>query len=465
MTGKNIRSERGRLFIIADGTVRYIEDSNELVAYAASCGLQFDFTRSDGAITKAEFFTYARHAAPRFEMISRWPHYPKVSGYFYINDVEPEENGKLDELLDFFLPASSADKDLLETAFITTFWGGPWGKRPAFLIDGLDNDVDLNRGIGKSTVADVASDLSGGYIDLNTKADGDGLKKLLLGCRGERIARMDNVKSTISHATIESLITSKTISGHRMYFGHDSIDNWFTYFITFNDASLSKDMAQRAVVIRLKRPLERGDWDSRIATFIEKNRTAIIANIGARIARRSSIEKTETRFAEWELGVLGKVSSDPKLIYEKIKEEQGHTDEDVLLAKEILDLITDKFSAFYRSEHMGTGHVFLDPDKDVIAVNRSVVFGWLHELFAKGTSRKHVIKMFARCRPKKFLLEAHKYTGAHYLIWAGDPELRELASCWRLDIAGKSITVEPWKFHHVLKNDAPSVGGESDGSL
>ncbi len=83
---------------------------------------------------------------------------------------------------------------------------------------------------------------------------------------GKRIATLDNLKTPrFSWAEFENLITADTINGKRMYVGDGSRPNFITWTITLNGASLSTDMAQRVVEIRLREPTysERGRRMSR----------------------------------------------------------------------------------------------------------------------------------------------------------------------------------------------------------
>ena len=69
--------------------------------------------------------------------------------------------------------------------------------------------------------------------------------------RGKRVVLLDNVKShRFSWAELEAFITSPVISGHEMYRGEGQRPNTTTVAITVNGASLSKDLAQRAIVVR-----------------------------------------------------------------------------------------------------------------------------------------------------------------------------------------------------------------------
>lgn len=134
----------------------------------------------------------------------------------------PEPSGRLGLLLDFFCPATPVDRELLKAFFLTLFWGGPPGSRPAFLITGPEDDPFQGRGIGKTKVSEVAAELAGGYVDVSPNDQIADVKTRLLSdeARAKRIIRLDNVKSLkFSHADLEGLITSSGISGKMLYRG------------------------------------------------------------------------------------------------------------------------------------------------------------------------------------------------------------------------------------------------------
>ena len=84
---------------------------------------------------------------------------------------------------------------------------------------------------------------------------------------------VDNVKtSRFSWSDLEALITCDYISGRKMYVGDGRRPNTLVVAITMNGACVSKDIAQRSVIIRLKRPTYSGNWESDTADYIDKHR-------------------------------------------------------------------------------------------------------------------------------------------------------------------------------------------------
>ncbi len=139
--------------------------------------------------------------------------------------------------------------------FLSAFWGGPPGQRPAYLIESVDDDGKGGRGVGKSKLAQAVAALAGGHIDARPGEDIDKLMTRLLSAAAldRRVALLDNVKTLrFSWADLEALITADVISGRALYVGEGRRLNTLLWIITLNQASLSRDMAQRVVPVRLK---------------------------------------------------------------------------------------------------------------------------------------------------------------------------------------------------------------------
>src|SRR5262249_23257416 len=131
-----------------------------------------------------------------------------------------------------------------------------------------------------------------------------------------------------SWSQFESLITQTAISGHQMYEGEGSRPNTLTTIITLNGASLSKDMAQRCVIIKLKRPKKySAKWEEETRAFIQNHRWAIIGDIIAKLQAPGKDLEQSYRWASWGRDVLSRVS-DPAECWKVIQERRGEVDED-----------------------------------------------------------------------------------------------------------------------------------------
>jgi hypothetical protein len=143
--------------------------------------------------------------------------------------------------------------------------------------------------------------VAGGVIDFSANEEIRDVKQRLLSPAGLtlRVPFLDNVKSLrFSWAELEGLITAPIISGHQMYTGEGRRPNDVCWLMTLNGASLSTDMAQRAVVIKLKRP-ERSDWEDRVRQFALANRQAIVADILACLRAPRAALASYSRWGAW----------------------------------------------------------------------------------------------------------------------------------------------------------------------
>lgn len=461
MTGGHVRRLDTVPFVMLGGEIKLLSGPADVFAYLGHIGVRVLWTdKAAGAVSKTEFYSLLQIKLERYDLISSLPSYPEMPGVFYTTRVDPAETGKLAELVGMFSCATEIDRQLLSAMFITPFWGGDCGKRPAFLIDGLENDSKGNRGIGKTTVTDALVKLCGGScVDLTSKTEGDEMRRRLLTANSERIVRMDNIKSqTLSNDTLESMVTAERISGHKMFHGHSSIPNLFTYVLTFNDAVLSKDMSQRCIIIRLKRPVYQADWWGGVTSFINEHRTAIISDIGFILSKQCQVPAAASRFPEWERSVLGKCSDDLPGIQAQIRAQQESSDDDNHLKADIASLMAEKIGQIeWKYENGKT--VYFDPETQTVAIHRSQVNKWLAELFHKGATTRFITKKFEAAKPAQFLPQPRKFLGAYYLIWVGvngdehGAPLEEKFTpngCWRVSNIRDSLRIEEWNFG---KND------------
>ena len=261
----------------------FLGSTDQAFAYIQSvCPVRW--SQAEGYVRRTELYEHLRTTVEVFSDVATVPHFPAVPSIYYAHATIPTVNrGYVDELCSRFTPLTETDRNLIRAAFMTPFWGGREGKRPMFVVCGPEDDSSMGRGVGKSLLAQVLAYLAGGLIELSPTDDIARIKVRLLseGAQSLRVCRLDNVKShRFSWADLEALVTSPVISGHRLYCGEARRPNLLTWLITMNGASLSKDLAQRAVVIKLARPTDDPTWDDRLWEFVEENRWNIIAEIG-----------------------------------------------------------------------------------------------------------------------------------------------------------------------------------------
>src|SRR5690606_1455912 len=133
------------------------------------------------------------------------------------------------------------------------------------------------------------------------------------------------------------------ISGHKMYVGSCSRPNLFTWFITMNGPSLSRDLAQRCINIILKRPKHSGTWYEDVTGYSRKYRDEIVAVIAAFFERERQTISYPSRWGLWEREVLSRVS-DPDRVSAIIRTREATNDEDRQQAMVIEELISANLS-------------------------------------------------------------------------------------------------------------------------
>jgi hypothetical protein len=376
-----------------------------------------DWTKGSSFITQERFYEHLRMTFEQYDAIETLPHWPAIPGVYYMHEPIPRGGGRLEELLDFFKPASDIDRELIKALILTLFWGGSPGQRPGFLVTGPDDDQEQGRGVGKSKLIDILSEeLGGGYVDVMPTDEMKNVKTRLLSTEDgrKRVVRLDNVKThRFSWADLEGLMTSTVISGHSMYHGEGRRPNLLIWLITLNGASLSKDMAQRVIVIKLARPEFRGGWEDEVRAFCRTHRLELLGDIGEILERAPGQLNPKLRWATWERDVLTKLA-DYRKVEDEIKNRQGAIDDD----QEEKELIIE----FFRDRLIQCGH---DPETDAILIPSAVVARWISE-----ATRKH----YASNQASAFLrglaipmLHKSDRSGSRIWQWTG-PAAKETAS-------------------------------------
>lgn len=383
-TGEWPRRVGPLLFHDDAGTVRFLEKHEDLTAWMQERSALSWRGGSDvsgrSLVRRGEFASHLRAKVQDYKAVEELPHEPRLEAHYYAwNPPEGyEPTGEhLAELLDFFdNPATPQDAVLIRAMFCTPVWGGSPGRRPAFVI--LADD----RGFGKTSLAGAVADLCGGPVDLeaNDRAEGRLVSRLLSpAALPKRVVRMDNIKGVAESALVESLITSRVISGYRLYHGDASRPNTLTFIVTGNALALSRDLAERAYIIRLQRPTFRAGWEAKLGAFLEEKRNYILADICAALRGEKGEYTTEDRHAEWNAGVLARMTSDPDSVLRLNAERRGECDEDISDAGIIMaaldaaadEIIRGQTEAFRASgdDSEGPGSVFLTSSKvaDILA--------------------------------------------------------------------------------------------------
>ncbi|QGJ68816.1 Hypothetical protein PBC10988_4790 [Planctomycetales bacterium 10988] len=342
---------QGKLFVRGSaGKPRYLDSPIKLFAWFDE-QFHVDWAKGQGFIPESRFYESLLNHVEEYEAIERFPHFPPLAGVYYMTDELPQSDGSaLEKLIDFFSPNTPEDRQLIKALILTLLWGGPSGSRPAFLITGPDRDPTperQGRGLGKTTLATLLSELVGGPMSFSSHEEVGRIKKRLLSPEAAkyRVALLDNLKTRrLSWAELEDLITAAKISGHRLYQGEGQRPNTLVWVLTLNGASLSKDMAERCIVIKLARPQHDPDWERKVRNYLHDHRGDIISDIRQLLEQPSVEKKGEkgfSRWAEWEAQVLCKVE-DFEACQTIIRDRQQDVDDDSQEANLIRDQLQQK---------------------------------------------------------------------------------------------------------------------------
>jgi hypothetical protein len=361
VTGGWPRRVGNLLFTVRDHTPLYLEDVDDLFAWVGAQQTKpIHWEGGPEMVSRAVLLAHLRQSAERFEAVETLPHWPPLPGHYYTHPPLGEgDGGALDALVDRFQPATPTDRALIKSMLLTPFWGGAPGTRPAFLVEADDDDGRGGRGTGKTTLAKMVAHAAGGHFDVRQGEDlGRMLSRLLTpAALPLRVVLLDNLKTLrLSWADVEALITNDTVNGHRLYCGDARRPNTLTWVLTLNGASLSKDLAQRCVIVRVKRPTFDATWEAQTRRFIDEHRWALIADVLALLQGPKASPGEFSRWAAWEAEVLA-ACPDPAACRRVIAERQAAVDGD----QEDSDLVRDAFAALLR----GRGH---DPDKAVVFI-------------------------------------------------------------------------------------------------
>lgn len=290
--------------------------------------------------TKEEFHRHLREqAAQRFTHVAYLPHEPRMPGVYYLPCDLPAPTGKrLAELLAMFNPDTELDRDLILLAMLTPLWGGEYGQRPAFIFDSVHG-----QGSGKTQTAETIAAIFGGAFRINPREDWESVTKRLMSDRAmsQRVVLYDNVKSKLGGPEFESLITGKEISGWRPFHGNYSRPNDLTVFVTSNTARGSKDIAGRAVTIRIGAPRPGVVFGG--GRFVENHLPELVSDLMAFLAGPalgSVSDENRDRFGAWQGGPLIRFPNADALAG-LIRERRAELDSDSEEGEEVSDAIRE----------------------------------------------------------------------------------------------------------------------------
>jgi hypothetical protein len=392
-----------------------LERENNLFGYLASRA-RVEWHRSMGCVSRGEVFAELQRTAQSYQAIESFPHFPPRPAHYYSHpQVELGNGDHLRELLSRFCPETEIDRDLILAMIASTFWGGDGGARPAFAIASKHG-----RGVGKTTVASTAGRLSGGMFAISKDDRAQDIDKRLLtpDAATKRIVCLDNVKANaLSWPELEARITAREISGHQMYSGERTRPNTLLWCITLNGPSLSKDMAQRCVVIRLGQPTHSGDWEDSLRTFVDEHRWQIIGDLATFFAEAAPPLAKHTRWGSWEREVLARLP-EPEEAQRVIGERQGEVDATDEEAADIED--------FFRQKLQWLGY---NPETQAVHIPNGIARDWYMRATGLTLSTTAVTRSVKQGADEGTLKNLSVNTGRKYgrgLLWGKGSAYYEL---------------------------------------
>jgi hypothetical protein len=416
---ENIKEATGNRFLTVDGVLLADDPKYGICDFSRhkSAGLssylqekfQFNWSKGQGMVSTSELLAGLERISPKFDAVEFLPHEPMIPGIYYSCETPPVGDGShLKWLIDRFNPETTADRELIKAAFLTAFWGGPPGRRPVFVITSEDG-----RGSGKTTVAAMVAHLCGGMIDFSANEDIARIKTRLLspGGAAKRIALVDNVKSLkFSWAELEAMITSQTISGHRMFVGEGQRPNLLTWFITLNGVSMATDMAMRSVIIKVLKATYEGSWYEETIAYIDEHRNAIIGDILAELRKTPVTLDKFTRWATWEKEILSRLDN-PSELQQVILERQGEADAELDEAEIIEQYFAQQLEA----------HGY-DPNTVQVRIPTDLAAQWFSAAIGENVKTTTVgkrLSQMAKERQLKCLTPSKSHKHGRSFIWTG----------------------------------------------
>lgn len=374
-----------------DKSVRYFPTQPALFGWLREKRI-VRWAQGEELATKDEFFCALKQNVEQVSELQNYPHFPPIQGMYYTCNQSPTPgDGKAVEgFLDFFSPDHPLDRQLMMACLMTVFWGGQPGQRPGWLITS-----PLRQGAGKSSFSEKIAALVGGLFDFNPKTDPDKDKTRLLSKEGlnKRVARYDNIKAVrFSLSTLESLITSEAVSGHRMYQGEGSRANYLTWFITMNDPELSRDLAQRCVSVSLGAPKRDGDWTAAVNKYIKDNGAAIIQDVAAFYQRPIRRTIKVNRWGSWVVEVLCRLDN-PQEVFDLIEEREKANDSDSVAAEEVNEYVHHKM------KQLGYHH------PSVVHIPNQILARWANNAIGNEQRQAAVLKQLKQMADSGLLSE------------------------------------------------------------
>lgn len=366
--------------------------------------------------TKSEFFSSCGATLmPNYETVETLPHYPKCPDAHYCECPLPKSDGSaMKEFLDHMNPATEEDRCLIQALMLTLGWGGEPGHRPAFVFTS-----DWGTGAGKTRTATFIVNIWGGAPTVGEFEEWETVRSRLLSDSAlkQRALIIDNIRGKMARSGIESMITGNTIDGKKMYYGQFARPNYITMIMTANTPSLSKDLAERAIVIGIGEPkhANSADFEEWASDFMKNRRAALISDVIEQLRNGPvcNVDKNRRdRWGTWIDGVLRTIPNANALL-DFIHEGRLGVDQDLIDSQKVVEVIAGIM------KRMGLNIAY-----DKMRIKKSDFRQWLmdcsvidNNLKAKGCTTW--LQRLMKLEPLRPLTEDPGHSGGRRWLWTG----------------------------------------------
>lgn len=404
---------------------RVITRSDELFAFVYELAEPDWASRRDGVTdsttgdprtppSKGEFHrNLVANTTPVYQQIECFPHHPPMPGTYYLPFNPPRSDGSaLMELLSHLNAESEMDRALMRAAILTLFWGGACGKRPAIVFTSAHG-----RGVGKTRTANLFADLAGGCITISEDEDWERVRTRLLtiDALANRVVLIDNVRGRLARSGLEAALTAHTIDGHRLNVGQASRPNNLTWLITANTPQLSRDLTDRAVVIKLGEQKHGSAFERWVTDFMQNRHAELVSECITILREGAKCEIPRSKIDRWGPWIDAVLATDPEAeaVLEYLHGVRPSVDSDLKEAESIRSVI-----------NAICGQMGLDPDLARITIHKQDLREWLvtEGIFEKKWSPRYcsnIIEGLLQFEPLKHLSENPGRTNGRAWLWVG----------------------------------------------
>jgi hypothetical protein len=384
------------------GDIRFLSTTQELFAWMQSKSKKpILWGRGEGCVSRDELYHHLVANAQSYYAIRGVPSFPTRKDIYYTHGQIPEpspDHEYLNGFIDFFEPATPADRVLIGVFVASCLYYRPEAKRPMWIIDSQHG-----QGSGKTTLVEMVARLYGDDLDsqspitvqareLQNENLSDRITRRILSTGGRRksILLIDNVTGSFACPALAALITGPPITGLSPYGkSEETRPNDLTYALTANSAMVDRDLASRAFIIHLRKAPPSDSWAIRLHRFVEDYRQEIISDILDVLGGEPSYRPTiGSRFEGWEADVFLPMVPDAET-YEEIHRVQGERRSSADIEQDVAEALSAKI----REEmHAINGY---DPTL-AYWLTSEVVMLWARDAVEEWKHRSHSIMQNVR---------------------------------------------------------------------